>query len=138
MRKPITSLSILVFCITLGSTSASAQIRRFEVTLPFGFQAAETKFSPGSYIIEQETNKNLTIRARKGNESASIHVGSLPHQSVFSPPKTWLVFHRSGDNYFLAEVWRKHIGVSIPLSAAEKQLRDSGAELVTVQVNVSQ
>lgn len=136
MRRLIPSLVILALWVTLGSINAGAQIRRFTVTLPFAFQAAETAFPPGSYVIEQEANRNLTIRAEKGKESGSFTVNSLPHKSVFDPPKTWLVFHRSGDKYFLAEIWRRHLGVQLPVSSAEKKLRDSGENVVDVTVNV--
>lgn len=136
MRRLIPSLVVLALWVALGSSSASAQIRRFSVDLPFGFQAAEQTFPPGTYVIEQETNKSLKIRAKQGKDDGSFIVSSLPHKSVFDPPKTWLVFHRAGDKYFLAEVWRRHIGVELPLSAAEKQLRDSGENLVSVTVNV--
>ncbi len=136
MRKLVRTLVLLALWVTLGSAAAGAQIRQFKVTLPFGFQAAEKTFPAGSYIIEQETNRNLIIRAAKGNESASLPVSSLPHKNIFEPPKTWMVFHRSGDQYFLAEIWRRHIGVAIPASEAERKLRDAGTELVNVTVNL--
>ncbi len=138
MRKLVPIFVLLALWLMLDSTSASAQIRRFKITLPFGFQAAEKTFPAGSYTIEQETNRSLIIRAEKGNDSASLPVSSLPHKSVFEPPKTWMVFHRSGDKYFLAEIWRRHIGVAIAPSEAEKKLRDSGSELVNVTVNVKE
>lgn len=136
MRKLVLSMTVLALWLTLGNIAASAQIQRFKVTLPFSFQAGETTFEPGAYIIEQEANRNVTIRAEKGNTSGSFAATSLPHKSVFDPPKTWLTFHRYGDKHFLAEIWRRHIGVEVPISAAEKKLVDAGETMVSVRADV--
>jgi hypothetical protein len=136
MRRILLSIAVLTLWLTAGANPASAQIKRFKVTLPFNFQVGETSFEKGTYIIQQEANQNLIIRADKGTASGSFAAASLPHQSAFEPPKTWLVFHRYGDKHFLSEIWSRHIGVEMPRSSAEKRLMESGEPMVSVRADV--
>ena len=134
MRK-LGFLVMLVY-LGLGSLAASAQIE-LKITLPFAFQAGDTSFNAGAYRIEQESpNRKLTIRAEKGKQSGVFATTSLYPEPLSKPETTWLLFHRYGQKYFLSEVWSKHIGREMPLSEEEKKLRDSGAEMVPVKVNV--
>lgn len=136
MRKPILFLAFVGLWLGFGTGHAKAQIKHFEADFPFSFQAGDKVFSKGSYAFQEEANRNLTIRAVKGNESASIAVTPLPPKNPFDPPKTWLIFRRYGDKYFLAEIWRDHLGVQLPTSEAEKKRKDSGVQAVQVHVDV--
>ena len=134
MRKRIVLLATL--CVLAAVLPAQAQFS-FKVTLPFAFQIGDREFPAGTYLMKQEAaDKGLNIRSEKGNLTGTFGVSPTPTESPFEKDKTWLAFHRSGERYFLFEVWARHKGWQLPMSAAEKKLRDSGKELSEVKVNV--
>jgi hypothetical protein len=134
MRKRIVVLATL--CVLGVVLPAHAQFN-FKVTLPFAFQIENKEFPAGTYLLTQEAgDKGLNIRNEKGTITGNFGVAPTPTESPFEKDKTWLAFHRSGDKYFLFEIWARHKGWQLPVSSAEKQLRDSGKELTEVKVNV--
>jgi hypothetical protein len=135
MRKFIVGMFLGVLLLVVASLPASAQVD-LKVTLPFAFQAGDVEFPSGAYTISQPNpNAKMSIRGPRG-KTGVIATTSLPSENVFAKDKTWLVFHRIGDKYFLSEVWSRHLGFQLPPSAAEKEAKASGKELREVTVNV--
>ncbi len=125
---------LLFVVVLLWGAAANAQIEA-KITLPFAFQVEETVFPAGTYAFAQPNpNARMTIRGKKVD--GSFATTPLPPESAFEKEKTWLVFHRYGDKHFLVEIWSRHIGRQLPVSAAEKQLRDSGQQGTDLRVNV--
>lgn len=137
MRKATLGLLFVCLVMALLSVPAGAQAN-FTITLPFAFQVENTTFPAGSYAFQQPaSDQALTIRSQKGNQRGVFNLANLPTENPFERAKTWLVFHRYGDQYFLAQIWTKHKGQQVVLSAAEKKLRESGVEGVDVKVSIS-
>jgi hypothetical protein len=136
MRKAAQPLLLVFSGLLILSATARAQLR-FSATLPFAFQVEETKFPQGAYLVHQDNpDMKITIRSQRGRESGQFAGSPLVPQSALAKDETWLVFHRYGDKYFLSEIWSRHIGRLMTISAAEKQLRDKGATAREVRVNV--
>jgi hypothetical protein len=134
MRRCTLGALLFTFALLVGAAPVWAQIEA-KISLPFAFQVEETVFSAGTYQFSQANpNADFTIRGRKIN--GSFMTTPLPAESAFEKEKTWLVFRRYGDKYFLAEIWSRHIGREFRLSAAEKKLRDGGQQPTPVRVNV--
>jgi len=136
MRNRIVGFLFVGVLLLAFSSVANAQID-MKVTLPFAFQAEETAFPAGSYSINQANpNTRLTIRNQKGKESGQFSTSPLPAESAFAKDRTWLVFNKVGDKYFLSQVWSRHIGRQLSEPQAVKEARTSGKEVSEVKVNV--
>ena len=124
--KSLTMLS-LVLGLALGATvvSANGQVTSHLITadVPFEFIVGDQTFAAGKYTVRKATNdgKGLTISSVDGKSS----VARLSN-SVVATNKTRngrLVFHRYGQEYFLAEVWSGDNDHGRQLIKSEKELQ---------------
>jgi hypothetical protein len=95
-----------------------------KANVPFAFETANQHFEPGSYIIRMETPYVISIEGKSGTGFVLARPGGN-----LEPAKTSkIVFHRTGDKYFLAEVWvtGKAGRVDVVRSKAESQLEVAG------------
>ena len=106
----------------MSSIVAGAQTPLMKVQIPFQFTAGETTFPAGQYTIKAMGNgeKVLSIRNEKSPVANMVMTDSAQHLEASS--RTKLVFHRYGDNYFLAEAWiaGDKIGRAVPVRAREE------------------
>jgi hypothetical protein len=99
----------LVVGLALVSTVATAkgQLSSHLITadIPFDFIVADQTFPAGTYTVSRgsDNGKVLKIRSLDGRSSAV----RLSNSIVDSRDKGYvrMVFHRYGEQYFLAEVW---------------------------------
>src|SRR3954451_18797244 len=104
---------LLAAVLLLSCIPAAAQYDNLKVNIPFSFQIGELKFDAGSYTFKQETrNDKMLIQGGKAREMIGTSV--LPPESPFLKSHTTLIFHKSGDKYFLHQLWTKHIGYQMP------------------------
>ncbi len=108
----------------LGLSSAFAQQRdTITADVPFAFRMANTVLPAGEYTISQNTLTGVVyLLNAEGKPSASaVTHGIAPN---ISGKASKLVFHKYGDNYFLAEVWASSVytGWQLRQSAAEREL----------------
>lgn len=113
MKRAITLVPLgLAFVLFLGSTVAFSQI---VFKIPFKFEAADKKFPPGNYWIEQKEEGKITLRKETGGEEILISI--IDRLDPQDPPieESQLVFDMVGNfepsyteyitDYMLAEVW---------------------------------
>ena len=137
MRKRVSQILLLGLLLTASAGLAGAQITGVKLEVPFEFRAVDQVFPPGMYDFVQDTpNVKLAIRSKKGKDGL-FATTNLPTKSLSESDKTWLIFHRYGDKYFLSEIWSRRLGVQFPVGDEEKRLHDSGTEVISVRVNVS-
>jgi hypothetical protein len=105
MKKKIFALIVaLSFVVSLmAPTFAYAFTVRIRAEIPFDFQVGSKRLPKGEYVIESVNDAGtLTIRnAKKGKAVTFMTVRG----KMMDKPKSRLVFHRYGDQYFLARVW---------------------------------
>lgn len=130
MAKQLLKSSLMVaLVVTLafvtGVVSAHGQTHSpLRANVPFDFTVASTNFTAGTYQIAAMDTQGDTIRVQStsGAQNAvrlGIQIGGS------APSKTSkLVFHRYGDRYFLAEIWKagESYGKKLQTSKAEKAL----------------
>jgi hypothetical protein len=96
-----------VLALTMYPTKARAQIiGNLEADIPFQFQAGNTKFPPGKYIIHMQDNSDLTIMeisSADGKMSALFDVRDAEAKSA--PAGNELIFNKYGKRYFLAKLF---------------------------------
>ncbi len=106
----------------LFSTVAYAQSSQANV--PFAFTAANTELPAGNYFIQQKADsKFISIVDSKTGKAVFAFASEQQTLPYNAPAK--LVFHRYGNQHFLAEVWPGGGGTAATFSptALEKQSR---------------
>ena len=142
MRKQfLKAVTMLVSIIALAFMTAlisSAQSSRepIRANIPFDFQVGDKTLRAGKYVVATTTstsNEGIQVQSRDGRQGAmrlTNGVQAAEAGSIHPEPKMrarnaknsgMLIFHRYGNAYFLAQVWRQ--------GAAEgRQLLKSKAE----------
>ena len=111
MIKHITShLRIVGLAISLtlvaGATAAYGQGSKRQVAdIPFQFQVGNATLPAGEYSVAATTATGETLRISSRSDNSSIFRLSTPMVQNGPASKGKLVFHKYGDEYFLAEVW---------------------------------
>jgi hypothetical protein len=74
-----------------------------QVNVPFAFSVLGKTLEPGSYSISPNGEKQIVIKAASGKTAVVALTNAISVAPNATVPK--LVFHRYGDQYFLAETW---------------------------------
>lgn len=125
MRKRV-CFGFLAMClyVSLAATAGSAQSNRMLVAnVPFDFQVGGKILPAGAYSVRQITTSGagLLIRNEEGREAIMVLSNSAQENKS---AQSRLVFHRYGDQYFLATVWGPEgAGREILESRRERSLR---------------
>ena len=108
-KQIVKSLMMMTLAVglALASTVASANGPSLLVTadIPFDFIIADQTFSSGKYTVRKvsDDGKGLRISSVDGKSSV-MRLSNLAVEKS-KKPNARLVFHRYGQQYFLAEVW---------------------------------
>lgn len=99
----------LVLGLALASTvvTANGQLSSQLVTadIPFDFIVADQTFSSGKYTVRKATNEGKVLSISSVDGKSSIRRLSNSAVDTNEGGKARMVFHRYGQQYFLAEVW---------------------------------
>ncbi len=93
--------------ILLGLTVAGVQAQtpsRVEVNIPFEFSAGKTTLKAGVYTVKRMSGNLITLR-NVADKSSVILNAPVNLSSTDIDSKERLVFNKSGDRYFLAQIW---------------------------------
>ncbi len=119
----ILSSSFIACALAIGSLastpSASAQSTIAKVTIPFAFQTGSQTLPAGTYRVGRESNVILLQGSGKSSGFVMMH----PASRAKAPDHGILSFDRSGDKYYLRQVWMagNSNGLECPKSHAEKE-----------------
>ncbi|MEK6281971.1 MAG: hypothetical protein AABN95_16575 [Acidobacteriota bacterium] len=111
MKKELvkgSTMVMLVVAIALGTAVASANAqsaKKVVAEIPFDFVVGDQTLSSGEYTLKSTTapESGLLIQNAAGKSSAMRL--TFPIEPRRNRRAARLVFHRYGQNYFLAEVW---------------------------------
>jgi len=93
----IVALSALANAQTLGS--------RLKANIPFDFTVAGKKFAAGQYsIVRLNPSAGDQVLSISSVDDHSFPL-TIPVDTRVAKEKSTLVFHRYGDEYFLAQIW---------------------------------
>jgi hypothetical protein len=142
-RNLIGILTLVVMTLLISSTGAFAQAYA-KADVPFAFKVGSAELPAGTYEIRTigAGNSSIVIQNRETSAAAMSTAGREQPRNTNAK----LVFHRVGNSYFLAEVWRSSTaeGMIVPTSKQEKELekelqaangRSGGYENVIVALN---
>ena len=127
--KASTKIAMLVL-IGIAALSASANAQslgnRIKANIPFDFTVADKKFAAGQYSIVR-ANPNVgdqILSVSSADDRSRVLPLTIAVSTLDAKEKSTLVFHKIGDEYFLAQVWPAGAttGRAFTKSRREKQL----------------
>ena len=101
-RTLITICLLLTAAGVFGQMTSSQQLMK--VNIPFAFGVQDQSLPAGQYLVVTVTpERSIRIVSSDGKRSAIVN--TLPNYAKEPSSNSRLVFHRYGNEYFLAEVW---------------------------------
>ncbi len=98
-------IALLGIFVGLGVAGVHAQTpSRVEVNIPFEFSAGKTTLKAGVYTVKRMSGNLITLR-NVADKSSVILNAPVNLSSTDIDSKERLVFNKSGDRYFLAQIW---------------------------------
>jgi hypothetical protein len=122
--------TLITICLLFTASALFAQTesqRLMKVNVPFAFSVEDSSLPAGEYLILTVTpERSIRIVSADGKHSAVVN--TLPNYAKSPSESSRLVFHKYGDEYFLAQVWTAGQNVARdPLSRKRAmQLASSG------------
>lgn len=119
-RQVLTLVSALGLLLMAGS--AYAQTVNLRANVPFNFIVRNATLPAGTYTISSISSA-LSIRSEPELQAVAMVLANGV-ESLKSPAQSKLVFHRVGNQYFLAQIWTagSSSGREIPMSRREAEL----------------
>ena len=133
MKKQL--FAVVGLGLLLATVSAYAQTRMVTANIPFNFAVGRTSLPAGAYTIRSLGLSSRVIAIQNPDRNLTNVVLPLPCISTEAQERTKLVFHRYGDQYFLAQIWTagNHMGNELPKSRRETEVAtDNPAQNVVV------
>jgi hypothetical protein len=121
--------------LLLATASAYAQTGVVKANVPFNFIVEKTEVPAGQYLIQPIGTAGAAM-AIESSDRKLVKV-FLPNscETLKTPENSKLVFHRYGDQYFLAQIWMEgdQRGSELAKSQREREVAlDSTAQDVVV------
>ena len=149
MRKHVCeSLLALSFLVSMLAAAAPASAKSagdLRAQVPFDFYVGDKLIPAGDCAITSATSDDSGLRiTSNGGRQSAITLTNLKSGSPNREAQPRLVFHKYGDQYFLAAVWgADHDGRALRESKRESRLRkemrvarQAGAAMETVTIAV--
>jgi hypothetical protein len=117
--------------VTANSASAQSQNNKVQATIPFNFTVNGTAVPAGTYTIGSTSSGSALLEIADRTDGVHVMVLSMPEsQPANSSYNGKLIFHKYGDQYFLAEICggSSALDVAFPTSKAEKRAKSQTQE----------
>jgi hypothetical protein len=123
-------IPLLAMVLMLAVGVAYAQLpgaRMVKVNIPFSFTANHVTMPAGAYTVTDSGSQGVLLISSEDSSQRGL-VSTLSIESNAGADQTKLIFHRYGDQYFLAQVWvaGENSGRELPRTRAEKELMARG------------
>lgn len=115
MKRQISTM-VGMLGLLLVAACASAQTLNVKANIPFDFVVNQATLPAGTYSIGELDSGSPVLLIRGDNGKGSMVAISNHAESREASANSHLVFHRYGDQYFLAQIW-------VQGEAAGRQLR---------------
>ena len=100
--RTLITICLLLTAAVFAQMTSSQQLMK--VNIPFAFGVQDQSLPAGQYLVFTVTPER-SIRIVSANGKHSAIVNTLPNYAKEPSSNSRLVFHRYGNEYFLAEVW---------------------------------
>lgn len=130
MRRALFVLPLIVLLLALP---ALAQQNRIAATIPFDFVVRGVTLPAGDYDTQPMHAASVW---RIANQESNHTVAFSAALQSYRNAEPRMLFHRYGKTYFLHQIWTNAMGVTLPESRMELQLRARVGAPVVVAVLV--
>jgi hypothetical protein len=95
-----------------------------KVEVPFDFVVAQATMPAGEYSVTPNQSAQNMLRLVSSNGSSAAICFTQGIQSTHASGTSKLIFNRSGNHYFLSQVWSQgnNLGRVLPPSKAEREI----------------
>ena len=134
LNRLMTSAVLLVSLGAAAGTGLNAQTFNLHAVVPFAWQINNHQLNAGDYQITKDSSSPVvTMRNNDSGVGMFLQVsGGAGRRTA-----TQLVFHRYGDQYFLAAIVGTDGTISrVPVSKAEREVQSEPREMATVFVEI--
>src|SRR5215510_1504220 len=146
MKNQILKVVVTLLVISTLSIAGFAGFpENLKANIPFDFMVSGKKLAAGTYTIRSTAQHVLSIHSWNMKQGAFVTTMDL---QVSAENKPQLVFHRYGNQYFLAKVISPTGGIEVPKSKAEREAAKAGRdtivkndlkpEIITVRAQIGQ
>ena len=101
--------TLVTICLLFTAATILAQVENrplMKVNVPFAFTVDNQTLPAGQYFVTSVTPER-SIRLTSADSKHSATVNDLPNYASGPALNSRLVFHKYGNEYFLAQVWTK-------------------------------
>ena len=126
--KYLRTMITTVLLLAAGSVAVKAQERPIlTATVPFAFTLESTDLPAGTYTVSILSPFNM-IKMQSADGRKVAWIGVIPSMKSEESKQVKLVFHRFGNEYFLAQVWEQGSKVHRDLRSGKRarQLAQNG------------
>jgi hypothetical protein len=125
MKRNVLGLMTLIVAFSMAVPVVQAQQTIMSANVPFAFNIGDKQLPAGTYVVREMDHATL-IQSKDGENSV---LGTYNYAGPSKADETKLVFHKVGDQYFLAQIWTsvRVEGLSVPESKQERELRASNS-----------
>jgi hypothetical protein len=123
--KGLTVMTLIVgLALATAAISANAQVsNQVRVDVPFKFIVGERTLNQGTYVVTDASVSGELLLVRGNDSKSNAYLLARRTSGGRNKKPARMVFHRYGEQYFLAEVWSNpDNGKLIEKSKAEKEL----------------
>jgi hypothetical protein len=115
---------VLGLGLLLATASAFSQTVALNANIPFNFIVTGKTLPAGEYTIQPVDMQGKVLSIRDSDQRPKSMVISNRCHSLSASAQAKLVFHRYGDRYFLAQIWRAgdNSGYELPKSTREVEV----------------
>ena len=131
--RSLITIYLLFIAVTLFAQTISQRLMK--VNIPFAFGVEDRSLPAGEYLVFTVTpERSIRFISTDGKHSAIVN--TLPNYASLPSEDSRLVFHRYGNEYFLAQVWTAGQNVARnPLSSkAAMEIASSGSKPQAITV----
>ena len=132
-KQTLKAVTMLVSIIALAfmtavATNAQSGRQTLRANVPFDFVVGGKTLAAGEYTVAKVNQDATGIQVSgSANHQNAIRL-SIPVQAKASEQRAMLIFHRYGDQYFLAQVWNSATNVGMEI---RKSHQERASELAT-------
>lgn len=114
---------LLALVLPTSSAAVTLQIR---AEIPFDFSIGSKRMPKGEYSIETVNDSGGILRIRSVKKGKAINF-TVIRGKMLEKPKSKLIFHRYGEQYFLARIWDGSSDTVLKLDKSKAEKRAAKA-----------
>jgi hypothetical protein len=140
--KYVRTMITTVLLLAAASVVVQAQERPIlRATVPFAFTVENTALPAGTYTVYVLAPYTMTIKVQSVDGRKAVMIAAIPTQDSKVSNEVKLVFHRFGNEYFLAQVWQQGSNIHRDLRSGNRArvLAKNGERLqfITILANAT-